>query len=147
MCKTILTVSYLVIILWISLEKGECFDFNHFFGCAYPTSYIIRLLRWVYLGLSLFIHMLQNRTVHCNYYLILLFAIDRDIDVNRKSSKPETIHFTTAQKAVDAVDQLCAKKNKMMVSCFFHEYIISNWDKCFCLFNTIISSMTFCQTE
>ena len=27
--KTILKVSYLIIVLWISLEKRECFDFNH----------------------------------------------------------------------------------------------------------------------
>ena len=43
--KTILKVTYLIIILWISLEKGECFDFNHSLGCVYPTLYIIRLLR------------------------------------------------------------------------------------------------------
>ena len=65
----------------------------------------------------------------------------------RKVANLKLSYFTTAQKAVDAVDQLCAKKNKKTVSCFFHEYIISTWDKCFCLFNTIISSMTFCQTE
>ena len=46
--KTILKVSYLIIILWISLEKGECFDFSHSLGCVYPTLYIIRLLRRVY---------------------------------------------------------------------------------------------------
>ena len=45
--KTILKVSYLIIILWISLEKGECFDFNHSLGCVYPTLYIIRLLHRV----------------------------------------------------------------------------------------------------
>ena len=39
---------YMIIILWISLEKGECFDFNHSLGCVYPTLYIIRLLRRVY---------------------------------------------------------------------------------------------------
>ena len=43
-CKSILKVSYLIIILWISLEKGECFDFNHSLGCFYPPLYIIRLL-------------------------------------------------------------------------------------------------------
>ena len=41
MCKTILKVRNLIIILWISLEKGEYFDFNHFLGCIYPTLYII----------------------------------------------------------------------------------------------------------
>ena len=46
--KTILKVNYPIIILWISLEKGECFDFNHSLGCVYPTLYIIRLLCWVY---------------------------------------------------------------------------------------------------
>ena len=46
--KTILKVSYPIIILWISLEKGECFDFNHSLGCVYPTLYIIRLLCRVY---------------------------------------------------------------------------------------------------
>ena len=40
LCKTILKVSYLIIILWIALEKGECFDFNHSLGCVYPTLYI-----------------------------------------------------------------------------------------------------------
>ena len=34
--------------LWISLEKGECFDFSHSLGCIYPILYIIRLLRRVY---------------------------------------------------------------------------------------------------
>ena len=48
LCKTILKVSYLIIILWITLEKGECFDFNHSLGCVYPTLYIIRLLGRVY---------------------------------------------------------------------------------------------------
>ena len=38
----------MVIILWISLEKGECFHFNHSLGCVYHTLYIIRLLGWVY---------------------------------------------------------------------------------------------------
>ena len=32
LCKTILKVRYLINILWISLEKGECFDFNHPLG-------------------------------------------------------------------------------------------------------------------
>ena len=40
LCKTILKVSYLIIILWISLEKAECFDFIHSLGCVYPTLYI-----------------------------------------------------------------------------------------------------------
>ena len=44
LCKTILKVNYLIIILWIFLEKGGCFDFNHSLGCVYPTMYIIRLL-------------------------------------------------------------------------------------------------------
>ena len=34
--------------LWISLKKGECFDFNHSLGCVYPTLYIIRLLGRAY---------------------------------------------------------------------------------------------------
>ena len=45
LCKTISKVSYLIIILWTSLEKGEYFDFNHSLGCVYP---IIRLLGRVY---------------------------------------------------------------------------------------------------
>ena len=45
----LLKVSYLIIILWISLKKGQCFDFNHSLGCVYPTLYIIRLLGRVYL--------------------------------------------------------------------------------------------------
>ena len=49
LCKTILLkISYLIIILWISLEKGECFDVNHSLRCAYPTLYNIRLLGRVY---------------------------------------------------------------------------------------------------
>ena len=39
LCKTILKVSYLLIILWISLEKGECFDFNHSLECVYRLPY------------------------------------------------------------------------------------------------------------
>ena len=39
LCKTVLKVSYLIIILWITLEKGECFDFNHSLGFIYPTLY------------------------------------------------------------------------------------------------------------
>ena len=39
LCKTKLKVSYLIIILWIALEKAECFDFNHSLGCVYPTLY------------------------------------------------------------------------------------------------------------
>ena len=35
--KTILKVSYPIIILCIFLEKGECFDFNHSLGCVYST--------------------------------------------------------------------------------------------------------------
>ena len=34
--------------MWISLEKGECFDFNHCLGCVYPALYIIRVLCRVY---------------------------------------------------------------------------------------------------
>ena len=41
-------VSYLVIILWISLENGECFDFIHSLGCVYPTLNISRPLGGVY---------------------------------------------------------------------------------------------------
>ena len=48
LCKTILKIIYLIIILWISLENGECFDFNQSLGCVYPTLYIIRLLGRVY---------------------------------------------------------------------------------------------------
>ena len=48
LCKTILKVSYLIIILWIALEKREYFDFNHSLGCVYPNLYIFRLLGWVY---------------------------------------------------------------------------------------------------
>ena len=38
----------MIIILWVPLEKGECFDFNHSLRCVYPTLYIIRLLGRVY---------------------------------------------------------------------------------------------------
>ena len=48
LCKTILNIRYLIIILQISLEKGECFDFNHALGCIYPTLNTIRLLGQVY---------------------------------------------------------------------------------------------------
>ena len=48
LCKTILEVRYLIIILWIFLEKGECFDFNHSLGSVHTTLYIIRLLGQVY---------------------------------------------------------------------------------------------------
>ena len=41
-------VSCLVIVLWISLEKGECFDFIHSLGCVYPTLNISRTLGGVY---------------------------------------------------------------------------------------------------
>ena len=34
LCKTDLKVSCLIIIPWITLEKGECFDFNHSLGCV-----------------------------------------------------------------------------------------------------------------
>ena len=44
--KTILKVSYLIIILWISLKKNVFF--NHSLGCVYPTLYIIRLVCLVY---------------------------------------------------------------------------------------------------
>ena len=44
LCKTILKVSYLINVLWISLEKGESFDFNHSLGCVYLTLYLIRIL-------------------------------------------------------------------------------------------------------
>ena len=37
--KTISKISYLIIILWISLEKGECFYFNYSLGSiTYRTS-------------------------------------------------------------------------------------------------------------
>ena len=39
LCRTILKVSYLIIILWNTLEKRECFDFNDSLGCVYPTLY------------------------------------------------------------------------------------------------------------
>ena len=42
--KAILKVSYLIIILRFSSERGECFDFSHALGCVYPTLYIIRFL-------------------------------------------------------------------------------------------------------
>ena len=48
LCKVISKVSYLIIILWISLKKGECFDFNHSLVCVYPTLYISRRLCQVY---------------------------------------------------------------------------------------------------
>ena len=48
LCKTILKVSYLIIILWITLGKGEWFDFNHCLGCVYLTLYIFQLLDQVY---------------------------------------------------------------------------------------------------
>ena len=37
-----------IIILWISVEEGDCFDFNHSLGCVFLTLYIIRLLGRVY---------------------------------------------------------------------------------------------------
>ena len=33
LCKALLKVSYLIITLWISLEKVKCFDSNHSLGC------------------------------------------------------------------------------------------------------------------
>ena len=33
LCKTISKVRYVIIILWISLERGDCFDLNRSFGC------------------------------------------------------------------------------------------------------------------
>ena len=48
MCKTILKVSYLINILWISLENGDCFDFNHSLSSVYLSLYIITLLGRVY---------------------------------------------------------------------------------------------------
>ena len=48
LCKTISKVSRLIIILWVSLEKGECFDFSHSLGCVQPTLYIGKLLGRVY---------------------------------------------------------------------------------------------------
>ena len=48
LCKTILKVSYLIIFLWITLEKGECFDFSHTLEHVCPTLYIFRLLGRVY---------------------------------------------------------------------------------------------------
>ena len=38
LCKIILKISYLMIILWISLKKGERFDLNHSLGSVYPYS-------------------------------------------------------------------------------------------------------------
>ena len=32
-------MKYVIITLWITFEKGECFDFNHSLGCGYPTIY------------------------------------------------------------------------------------------------------------
>ena len=48
LCKTILKVRYLIITLWISLEKGECSESSHPLGCVCPTLYIIRPLGGVY---------------------------------------------------------------------------------------------------
>ena len=48
LCKTSLKVRYVIIILWISLEKGACFDYNHSWECVYPSLYIIRFLGQVY---------------------------------------------------------------------------------------------------
>ena len=61
LCKTILKVTYLIIILWISLEKGECFEFNHSLGCVCPTLYMIRFLDRVY-HFSLVIY------YHCSHH-------------------------------------------------------------------------------
>ena len=59
-------IRYLIIILLISLEKGDCFDFSHPLGYVYPALYIIKLLDQVYLfsllicyPLSLYIHALM----------------------------------------------------------------------------------------
>ena len=30
LCKTISKAKYLIIILWMYVEKGKCFDFNNF---------------------------------------------------------------------------------------------------------------------
>ena len=67
-CKSILKVSYLIIILWISLEKGECFDFNHSLGCFYPPLYIIRLLGWV-------CHFSLLICYSCSFYLHALMLL------------------------------------------------------------------------
>ena len=48
LCRTLLKVSYLIIIMWISLEKGGYFDLNQSLQCVYPTLHIIRLLGKVY---------------------------------------------------------------------------------------------------
>ena len=48
LCKTILKVRYLIIILWVSMEKGECFDFIHSLKCIYPTQCIIRLINCIF---------------------------------------------------------------------------------------------------
>ena len=48
MCLLCKIIRYLINTLWISLEKGKWFDFNHSLGCVYPTLYVIRLLGQVY---------------------------------------------------------------------------------------------------
>ena len=65
LCKIILKVSYLIIILWTTLEKGECFDFNYTLGCVYRTLYIFRLLGQV-CHLSLLI------CCPCSFYIHVL---------------------------------------------------------------------------
>ena len=99
LCKIILKVRYLIIILWISLKKGECFDLNHSLGCVFPTLYMIRLLGRVQLAdlLSLFIH-LQHNVLSCRidaYFPKHKLAIeidelghgDRDIDKEVRRQK------------------------------------------------------------
>ena len=67
LCKTISKVSYLIIILWISSEKGEYFDFNRSLGCVYP---IIRLLgRVYYFNLLIFNSCLF--TLHANLFQVI----------------------------------------------------------------------------
>ena len=68
LCKTISKVSYQIIILWISLKKGEYFDFSHSLGCVYPTLYISRLLQQVY-------HFSLVISFPCSFYFHALMLV------------------------------------------------------------------------
>ena len=57
-CKTISKVVFLITTLWISLKKGECYDFSHLFG-----------------SLTYFIHRYQTSRSSLSFQLVELLSL------------------------------------------------------------------------
>ena len=153
LCKAVLKVSYLIITLWISLEKLKCFDSNHSLGC---NNQSFSLLIWypclsiffrLFLTFFQFFHFLAtfpwclkfhasicwSRVTFRFWFLFLVFFSEFVETLKRYSHSDQKYHFKVRNK----LEQTRTIWNKMGPTMIWHTYKKKNLGA-YCLCTIIV---------